>query len=138
MINLMMGKKGSGKTKRLVNYANEVISKSEGSIVVIEKGSNLTFDLNHNARLVNIDNYGISDFSGLYGFLCGICAGNYDVTDILIDSTLKICGEDINKLIPFIDRLNDVCKNSNTNLILSISMDENELPTELKSTVNIL
>ncbi len=107
-------------------------------MVVIEKGSNLTFDLDHNARLINIDNYGISDFAGLYGFLCGICAGNYDVTDILIDSTLKICGEDIHKLIPFMDRLNVVCKNTNTNLVLSVSMDESELPAEIKNIVNIL
>ncbi len=138
MINLMVGKKGSGKTKKLVDFANNLISQSTGNVVVIEKGLKLTYDLDYKARLIDIDNYSISDFCGLYGFLCGICAGNYDVTDILVDSTLKIAGEDLNKFIPFIDKLNSVFEKSKTNLILSISVDENELPNELKNLVNIL
>lgn len=138
MINLLIGKKGSGKTKRLVECANKAIGKSEGNVVVIEKGIKLTFDLDHNARLINIDNYGISDFYGLYGFVCGICAGNYDVTDIFIDSTLKIGGHDINKLTSFIERIDTVCQDSKTNLTLSVSADGNELPVEIKNIVNIM
>ena len=92
MITLIIGKKGSGKTKKLIDAANNAIENTNGNVVVIEKESHLTLDISHQARLVALEPYGIHGCTAFYGFVSGICAGNYDVTDILIDSTLKITG----------------------------------------------
>ena len=94
MITLITGKKGSGKTKKLIEQANNAISNSKGNVVFIEKGNQLTYDIGHEVRLIDIDSYKIGGFNAFYGFIAGICAGNYDVTDVLIDSTLKIGGND--------------------------------------------
>lgn len=137
MINLIVGKKGSGKTKKLVEYANGLISRSTGNVVVIVKGSKLTFELDHKARLVNADNYEIRDFSALYGFICGLCAGNYDLTDILVDSTLDIGGGRVDDFNAFIEKLNLLLENSSTKLTLSVSLEENQLNSAVKSISNI-
>ena len=138
MINLIIGKKGSGKTKKLVEYANGLISRSIGNVVVIVKGSKLTFELDHKVRLVNADNYEIRDFSALYGFICGLCAGNYDLTDILVDSTLDIGGGSVDNFNAFIEKLNLLLENSSTKLTLSVSLEENQLSSAVKSVSNIM
>ena len=93
MVTLLIGKKGTGKTKKLISLANEAVAASTGNVVVIEKGSKLTYDVTHKARLIDTEQYLISGYDMLFGFISGICAGNYDVTDILVDSTFKICPE---------------------------------------------
>ena len=138
MINLIVGKKGSGKTKKLVEYANGLIPRSAGNVVVIVKGSKLTFELDHKARLVNVDNYEIRDFSALYGFVCGLCAGNYDLTDILVDSTLDIGGGSVDNFNAFIEKLNLLLENSSTKLTLSVSLEEDQLSSAVKSVSNIM
>ena len=95
MVTLLIGKKGTGKTKKLISLANEAVAASSGNVVVIEKGAKLTYDVTHKARLIDTDQYSISGYNMLYGFISGICAGNYDVTDILVDSTFKICKDGI-------------------------------------------
>ena len=95
MVTLLIGKKGAGKTKKLIALANEAVAASSGNVVVIEKGAKLTYDVTHKARLIDTEQYNISGYDMLYGFLSGICAGNYDVTDILVDSTFKIAPEAI-------------------------------------------
>ncbi|MFQ9792736.1 MAG: hypothetical protein ACLRX7_05470 [Acutalibacteraceae bacterium] len=89
MITLIIGKKGSGKTKKLIDAANNAIENTNGNVVVIEKESHLTLDISHQARLVALEPYGIHGCTAFYGFVSGICAGNYDVKEIFIDSTLK-------------------------------------------------
>lgn len=133
MISLLIGRKGSGKTKRLVAGANETIEKSNGNVVVIEKGLKLTYDISHKARLVDIDAYGITGSDAMFGFLSGICAGNYDVTDIYIDSTLKIIGRDFAALEVLLKKLEKLSATANTNIILSVSADESELPESINS-----
>ena len=92
MITLILGKKGSGKTKRLIDMCATATAASNGNVVFIEKDNTLTYDLTHKTRLVAADEYGIVGFEALYGFIAGMCAGNYDITDIFVDSTLKIGG----------------------------------------------
>lgn len=133
MINVIVGKKGSGKTKKLIERANEAVTKSSGNVVVIEKGSKLTYDVSHDVRLVDTDAYGIQGVDALNGFLCGICAGNYDVTDIFVDSTLKIIGQDLTILVPFVQKLNALSSLAETKITLLISADESQLPEELKN-----
>ena len=90
MVTLLIGKKGSGKTKKLIQLANEAVAASQGNVVVVEKGAKLTYDITSKARLIDTDQYAIKGYDMLFGFLSGICAGNYDVTDILIDCSCKI------------------------------------------------
>ena len=136
MINVFIGKKGPGKTKKLIDYANKAVETSNGNVVVIEKGLKLTYDISHRARLIDSDAYGIKGLDALEGFLCGICAGNYDVTDILLDSTLKIIGQDMAALTDLITKAKKLSEESNVTITLSISADESEIPAEVLAMVN--
>ena len=131
MITLLIGKKGSGKTKKLIEHANEAVVKSSGNVVVIEKGLKLTYDISHKARLIDTDAYAINGADAMFGFVSGICAGNYDVTDILIDSTLKIIGQDIVALEKLVAKLKVLAESANTTITLSVSAGEEELPEAL-------
>lgn len=131
MINILIGKKGSGKTKKLIECANQAVANSNGNVVVIEKGLKLTYDISHKARLIDSDAYAITGLDAMEGFLCGICAGNYDVTDILIDSTLKIIGQDMAALSALIVKIKKLAEEANVTFTLSISADESEVPEDV-------
>ena len=138
MINVFIGKKGSGKTKKLIDYANKAVETSNGNVVVIEKGLKLTYDITHKARLIDSDAYGIKGLDALEGFLCGICAGNYNVTDILLDSTLKIIGQDMVALTDLITKAKKLSEEANVTFTLSISADESEIPADVLAMVNTI
>lgn len=131
MITLLIGHKGSGKTKRLIDKVHAAVVASSGNVICIEKGDTLTYDVDHKARLVNIEEYKIEGFGALYGFLCGLCAGNYDITDILVDSTLKIGGKSIEELDKFMEGIETLGKSANVNFTFSVSADESELTEKL-------
>jgi len=133
MVTLIIGKKGSGKTKKLIQLANEAVAKSSGNVVVIEKGAGLTYDVTHKARLIDTDVYGVKGYPMLLGFISGICAGNYDVTDIFVDSTFKICPDGVSGIEDFITKLNALCDESGAHITLLVSSDEAELPTGIKA-----
>ena len=133
MVTLLIGKKGSGKTKKLIALANEAVAASSGNVVVIEKGAKLTYDVTHKARLIDTDQYTISGYDMLYGFISGICAGNYDVTDILVDSTFKIAPEAVDGLEAFTKKLQDLSETSSTNIVLLVSADEAEIPESINA-----
>lgn len=128
MITLLTGKKGSGKTKKLIDLAHEAVQTSNGNVVCVEKGDTLTYDVDHKARLVNIESYNIVGFEGLYGFLAGLCAGNYDITDILVDSTLKIGGKDLGALAAFLEKVKPLTDEAKVKITFSISADSSEFP----------
>lgn len=138
MIHVIAGKKGSGKTKKLIERANEAVSQSSGNVVVIEKGNKLTYDISHDARLIDIDEYGIQGADALGGFICGICAGNYDVTDIYVDSTLKIIGQDMNSLTSFVEKMDALSSLADMKITLLISADESLLPQEIKAVAMVV
>lgn len=127
MVTLILGKKGSGKTKKLMDMCNTAVKESKGNVVFIEKDSTLTYDISHQVRLVSAADYAISDFTGLYGFIAGMCAGNYDITDVFVDSTLKIGGTDMAALEVFVEKLAKL----QVNLVLSISADKSEIPEKI-------
>ena len=135
MITLLIGKKGSGKTKRLIALANKAVSESKGSVVVLEKQLKMTYDISHKARLVDTDAYGIKSAEGLYGFISGICAGNYDVTDLLVDSTLKITGTEAAGITELVEHLKVIGKTDNVNFVLSVSAAEEDIPAELSEYI---
>lgn len=133
MVTLLTGKKGSGKTKKLIQLANEAVAASNGNVVVIEKGSKLTYDVTHKARLIDTDQYDISGYDVLFGFLSGICAGNYDVTDILVDGTLKICPEGVEGIEAFVKKVSALADAAETKITLLISAAEEDLPVGINA-----
>ena len=133
MVTLIIGKKGTGKTKKLIALANETAAATTGNVVVIEKGAKLTYDITHKARLIDTDAYAISGYDMMFGFLSGICAGNFDVTDVLVDSTFKICPEAVDGLEEFVVKLNKLAEASETKFTLLISAAESDLPEGLKA-----
>ena len=138
MVSLLTGKKGSGKTKKLINLAHEAEASSKGVVVCVEKGDTLRLNIGHKIRLVNIIGYDIKDFGALYGFIAGLLAGNYDITDILVDSTLKIGGNDLNAFAEFVKSIAPLAENAEANLTFSVSAEENELPESLRASVQII
>ena len=136
MIKLIIGNKGSGKTKRLVELVNAAVDASKGNVVCIEKGLKLTYDLTHKARLVDTDEYNISGFDTLYGFISGMCAGNYDLTEIFVDATLKIGGRNYEELADFMAKPAPLVETSKVEIVFTISCDEAELPARIFDYAN--
>ena len=133
MVTLIIGKKGSGKTKKLIQLANEAVARSSGNVVVIDKGAKLTYDVTHKARLIDTEVYGVKGYEMLYGFISGICAGNYDVTDIFVDSTFKICTDGVDGIEAFVTKLNNLEKETDAKITLLISSGQESLPAELSA-----
>lgn len=131
MIKLIIGNKGSGKTKKLVELVNSCVENSDGNVVCVEKSPKLTYVISSKARLLETETYSINGCKAFYGFLAGICAGNYDVTDVLIDATFKIVGRDYSKLPQFFDMLSELSEATDVNFYFTISCDKEDLPVEI-------
>ena len=130
---LLAGVKGTGKTKALIEEVNKVCSESNGSIVCIEKGKKLTFDLTYHARLVNAEEYGITNGDMLYGFLCGILSANYDITEIFVDGAYAICEEQISELELFLKKAAEITKRNNVECLVTASVDTALLSEEARA-----
>jgi len=100
--------------------------------VVLEKGAKLTFDLKHTARLIDVEHYKIDGYGMFYGFVAGLLACNYDITDLYVDSILKIGGRDFEALGKILDALNALAEENNTTLVFTVSADASELPESVK------
>lgn len=131
MLKLIIGKKGSGKTKKLIDAVTAAADASNGNVVCIEKSSTLTLNITHRVRLVDADHYGISGYDAFYGFISGICASNYDVTHIGIDAILRICSRDYDELAKFFERINALSKETSTEFIITVSADKADLPASI-------
>ncbi|MDR1669680.1 MAG: hypothetical protein LBR76_06965 [Oscillospiraceae bacterium] len=94
MVTVIAGLKGTGKTKYLIDVCNKTSDGASGSVVCIEHGQKLKYDINHGARLIDSIPYDIRSYQVLRGFITGLYAGNYDISDIFIDSLYKVSGND--------------------------------------------
>ncbi len=131
MIKLIIGKKGSGKTKKLIDMVNAGAEASKGNVVCVEKGDTLTYSITHKARLIDAESYGISGYGELYALLCGIQSANHDVTDIFVDATLRLGSRNYDELAAFLDRLSVVAEEHNVRYLFTVSCDEAELPAKI-------
>ena len=131
MVKLIIGNKGSGKTKRLIELVNGAVEKSSGNVVCIEKERLLTYDVNYRARLIETDHYKVSGYDAFYGFLCGVIAGDHDITDILVDATLKIGGKDYEALANFLEKVAELSKITEQDITFTVSADADELPEKI-------
>lgn len=131
MIKLIVGTKGSGKTKTMIDQINEATKTATGNVVVIEKSMQLTTSINHAARLVDVDEYKINGAEMLYGFVAGVLAGNYDITEMFIDGILKVCGHDLEAAGRVLNAINAIAGDS-VNVTVTVSADVNSLPESIK------
>ncbi len=132
MLKLFAGLKGSGKTKHLIELVDEALKKTNGNVVCIEKGTKLIHELSQNVRLIDVSNYGVDDWEKLYGFVCGILASNYDITDLFIDSALKICREDMVGFEKFAADIMPLLEKENVSFTMTASVEVEKLPESLK------
>ena len=127
MLKLIVGVKGTGKTKTLINLVNGALEVTKGDVVCIEKGVKLRYDIKPSARLIDADEYMITDAQSLYGFVAGILASNHDVTDLFIDSTLKICRGDLAAFEELVVELDKLIAKIDLNMTMTVSMPESDV-----------
>ncbi len=135
MIKLIVGKKGSGKTKTLIDLVNAALGTTNGSVVCIEKGDKLNFAINYQCRLIDTDEYLITDGQSLFGFIAGILASNHDVTDLFVDSALKICQNNIESFDTFLNELEALVKTHEINCVITSSLAVEEASDTVKKFI---
>ena len=123
MIQVIMGLKGSGKTKRLIDAINTAVANAQGDVVCIEYGKQLTYDVNYRVRLVNSKEYGIDNIDKLKGLLSGLHAGNFDITNVYIDNLYKTIGADRATGEEFILWCAEFAQANNMNITITVSDD---------------
>ena len=132
MLKIFAGLKGSGKTKHLIEMVNAAQDTTSGCVVCIEKGSKLMHEINNRTRLVDSSEYKIETAEQLYGFVCGALSANFDITDLFIDSALKICGEDLEGLEKFVLAVKPILDSREVNFTMTISVEVEKVPASLK------
>ena len=133
MVKIITGRRGSGKTKILIDAIHAAEKQSKGNVVAIQKGSSLNTDITYKVRLINIEDYAVEGIDAFYGFVAGILSSDHDCTDIFVDATLKITGRDYAKLGDMFDRLAAI--SPDTTISLTISADNSELPQNVKKFI---
>ena len=133
MIHVIMGLKGSGKTKKLLDSVHEAVNSANGDVVCIEYGKKLTYDVNYRVRLVDSKEYGISNPCMLKGFLSGLHAGNFDITHVYIDNLYKTIGADRAAAEAFILWCAEFAKANNMEITLTVSDDPALASEEIKA-----
>ena len=133
MIKMYIGGKGSGKTKTLIELVNSAAESSKGCVICIEKGDKLKLDITYKARLIDTDYYGINDAEALCGFIAGILASNSDITDIYVDSALKIAANDVSAFEAILPKLDKIAKD--IKLVMTSSIPVEECPDSIKAYV---
>lgn len=132
MVKLIIGIKGTGKTKTLIQMVNSALETTGGNVVVLEKGEKLRYDIKYQARLVNTDEYYVNDAQSLYGFVAGLLASNHDVTELFIDSALKICGNDLPSFEKLVEELDVLTVKRDVNVTITASMPDEDATDVIK------
>ena len=132
MLKLMIGVKGTGKTTHLIELVNQAAADSNGSVVCIEKCTKLTTEIKYRSRLISAEAYFIDDAQSLYGFIAGISASDHDLTDLFIDSALKICNNDLAAFDKFLDEMNMLSEKIGFDCFITSSIPEGEASDTVK------
>ena len=124
MVKIIMGLKGSGKTKQLIDLVHTAVKEEHGEVLCIENGQKLIYDIPHSVRLISASEYSFSGYDFLKGFLSGLHAGNYDITHVFMDSLLKIINQPVdNKTEDFIDWCETFSERNNIKFTITLSAD---------------
>ncbi len=137
MVQLIVGKKGKGKTKQLLDKVNSEIKVVSGSIVYLDKSTKHMYELNNKVRLVDVSQFFIENSGEFLGFVSGVISQDHDLQQMYFDSFLKIACLEGQDILPVIEKLDQLSKAFEVDFILSVSMDEAELPAALRDKIII-
>ncbi len=135
MVQLIIGVKGEGKTKKMLDYVHEAVKTAEGNLVYLDKSAQNIHELDNRVRLINVSEYPIQNTDQFIGFLCGICSQDYDLEAMYLDGFLKIAkleGQDISDVLTQLNRISDQFK---VKIVLSVSLSMDELPEFARTQV---
>lgn len=137
MVEIICGVKGKGKTKYLLDKANEAIKNAQGNVVYLDKSQKHMYELNNKIRLINVTDFPVSNCDEFLGFICGIVSQDHDLQEMYLDSFITIAGLQDNQLQHAIEKLDIISEKYNVKFFLSISKDEGDLPECAKAKVII-
>lgn len=137
MVQLIVGRKGKGKTKQLLDKVNSSIKTANGSIVYLDKNAEHMYVLNSRVRMIDVSEYKLANGDEFIGFVKGIISQDHDIEQMYFDRFLRISHLEGKDITPVINCLNEISKSRNIDFILSISMDEHELPEELRQYISV-
>ena len=135
MIKVFYGKKGMGKTKQMLENANNIVNGSNGNVVYIDDSSELSVKLSHKIRFVNVTEYQVYGSEPFLAFICGIASQNYDIETIFIDGLTYIIHQSAESLKEFFDGLEKISEKNNVRFYISINGDENAIPDFIQKYV---
>lgn len=135
MVQLIVGNKGKGKTKHLLDKVNSEIKEISGSIVYLDKSPKHMYELNNKVRLIDVSQFLIENSSEFIGFVCGVLSQDHDLQQMYFDSFLKIACLENESIEPVIEKLEKIGEAFGVDFILSVSMDESELPASMKEKI---
>lgn len=136
MVQLIVGKKGKGKTKIILDMVNKEVATASGNIVYLDKGNDHMYELNNKVRLINVTDYGVANADEFVGFIRGIVSQDHDLEQIYFDGFLQISGiKGTEQVEEVLNKLDSISNTYGFKMIASISLDEAELPESLKSKV---
>ena len=135
MVQLIVGKKGKGKTKQLLDKVNGAVTETQGSIVYLDKSGKHMYELNNKVRLIDVSEYMITNSDEFLGFISGILSQDRDLQQMYLDSFLKIACLEGKDMLPVVEKLEKFSEQFKVDFVLSVSLDEAELPEAVKSKV---
>ena len=130
MIQLIVGDKGSGKTKTIIEMMNGAVEETDGHIVCVEKGMKSTFNIKNGVRLIDVDDYNIRGCEEYFGFIMGVLAGDYDIEQVYLDGGIKVVGS-VDELGRLLDKLSDIAP-AYVRFIITVSADDTELTESIR------
>lgn len=132
MIKLITGGKGTGKTKKMIDMANQLVNNGKGNVVFLDDDNRHMYDLKHAIRFISLHEYPVNDEKSFLGFLCGVIAEDHDIEVIFIDGLLKIADVSIDNVSKIIDQIETLSQNHSVDFIVSLHCEPSNLPHELK------
>lgn len=136
MVQLIVGKKGKGKTKIILEMVNKEVATASGNIVYLDKSNDHMYELNNKVRLINVKDYGVANPDEFVGFIRGIVSQDHDLQQVYFDGFLNIsCIDGYEKAEEVLNKLDSISDTYGFKIIASISIDESDLPESLKSKV---
>lgn len=135
MVQLIVGDKGKGKTKYLLDKVNGEVKEAEGSIVYLDKSSKHMHELDNKVRLINVSEYPVKNADQFLGFICGVCSQDYDLQTMYVDSFLKVAGLEDADITETVLAMEAIGKQFNVNFVISASVAEEKLSDAMKEKV---
>ena len=137
MVELIVGKKGKGKTKVLLDRVNNAVKEANGSIVYLDKSTKHMYELNNKVRLIDVSSYPLKNADEFVGFICGIISQDHDLEQIYLDSFLKVSKVEDADVSDTLEQLNKISEKYGISVVVSISLDKEELPEALQDKIAV-